>query len=241
MTTVVISQPMLFPWVGMFEQIRLADVYVHYDDVPFSKGSFSNRVQLKSAEGPVWMTIPLEGHHLGQRICDLQPSRSQPWRDRHLQLLQRHYAAAPFRDEMLALVEDVYAARGLSLCETIMESMTRIVRYFALCPEQRVLVASRDLKIDGKGSERVLAIVQALGGTTYVTGHGASRYLAHERFEQAGISVAYLNYQKHPYHQLHGAFTPFVSVLDLIANVGPAGRALIASPAIDWKEFLSHA
>ena len=49
MTTVVISQPMFFPWVGMFEQIALADVYVHYDDVQFSKGSFTNRVQLKTA------------------------------------------------------------------------------------------------------------------------------------------------------------------------------------------------
>ena len=27
---VVISQPMLFPWVGMLEQIMLADVFVHY-------------------------------------------------------------------------------------------------------------------------------------------------------------------------------------------------------------------
>ena len=50
MTVVVISQPMLFPWVGMFEQIRLADVYVHYTDVQFSKGSFVNRVQIKTAD-----------------------------------------------------------------------------------------------------------------------------------------------------------------------------------------------
>ena len=34
---VVISQPMLFPWVGMLEQVRLADSYVHYSDVQFSK------------------------------------------------------------------------------------------------------------------------------------------------------------------------------------------------------------
>jgi hypothetical protein len=40
--TVVISQPMFFPWVGMLEQLKLADTYVHYDDVQFEKGSFSN-------------------------------------------------------------------------------------------------------------------------------------------------------------------------------------------------------
>ncbi len=56
---VVISQPMLFPWAGMFEQIRLADVYVHYPDVQFSKGSFTNRVQVKTAGGSRWLTLPL--------------------------------------------------------------------------------------------------------------------------------------------------------------------------------------
>ena len=42
----VISQPMYFPRVGMLEQIRLADHFVYYDDVQFSRGGFSNRVQL---------------------------------------------------------------------------------------------------------------------------------------------------------------------------------------------------
>ena len=59
MTTVVVSQPMLFPWVGLFEQIRLADVFVHYDDVAFSKGSFFNRVQIKTLEvGSKWFNGP---------------------------------------------------------------------------------------------------------------------------------------------------------------------------------------
>ena len=30
--TLVVSQPMYFPWVGMLEQIRLCDTYVFYDD-----------------------------------------------------------------------------------------------------------------------------------------------------------------------------------------------------------------
>ena len=33
MTNVVISQSMLFPWVGTLEQMLLADVFIHYDDV----------------------------------------------------------------------------------------------------------------------------------------------------------------------------------------------------------------
>ena len=57
---VVISQSMFFPWVGFLEQLKLADVYVFYDDVQFSKGGFTNRAQVKANDGVKWMTVPLQ-------------------------------------------------------------------------------------------------------------------------------------------------------------------------------------
>lgn len=236
MTTVVISQPMLFPWVGMFEQIRLADVYVHFDDVPFSKGSFTNRVQLKTARGTEWMTIPLQDLHLGQLIRDVRASSTRPWRERHLDVLRRHYDEAPFRDEALAIVEEVYGLRDATFCEIVMASMDRVKAYFGLRPDQRVLLSSRDLAIPGKGSDRVLAMVKALGGTRYVSGLGGRNYLDHERFEREGVRVEYMKYERVPYPQRFGPFTPYVSVLDLIANCGREGAAVIRSGTIDWRQ-----
>ena len=66
----VISQPMYFPWVGMFEQVRLCDIFVYYNDVQFSKGSFTNRVQIKAPnnEGFKWLTVPLKDLKLGSLI-----------------------------------------------------------------------------------------------------------------------------------------------------------------------------
>src|SRR5271165_5531971 len=78
---VVISQPMFFPWVGMFEQIRLADVYIHYSDVQFSKGGFVNRVQIKTASGIKWLTVPLEGVSLGQKINQVRIDDRRAWRE----------------------------------------------------------------------------------------------------------------------------------------------------------------
>src|ERR1700722_18634953 len=108
MSTIVISQPTFFPWVGMFEQIRLADVYDHYDDVQFSKGWFTNRVQIKTAAGSKWLTVPLENHRLGQRINETAVDRSHNWRSSHLAFLDQAYKHAPFRTEMLSIAEDVY-------------------------------------------------------------------------------------------------------------------------------------
>src|SRR5207237_6590866 len=107
MSTIVISQPMLFPWVGMLEQLKAADTYVHYDDVQFSKGSFTNRVQVKTAAGVKWLTVPLEDAHLGTLIKDVRVASGRDWRRSQLDLLKQAYRGAA---EMLELVERVYAA-----------------------------------------------------------------------------------------------------------------------------------
>lgn len=240
MTTVVISQPMFFPWVGLFEQIRLADRYIHYDDVQFSKGSFVNRVQIKTAEGPRWLTVPLREVHLGQRIAEVKLDDRKDWRAAHLAQLARCYDAAPFRDDMLALVRGVYAAPHDRLGALAIASLEAATRYFELA-DPGVWRHAADMEVPGAGSPRVLAIVKALGGDRYVTGHGARRYLAHEEFEAAGVSVDYMEYERRPYPQLHGDFDPHVSILDLIANMGREGARFITSGTRHWREFIDAA
>lgn len=233
---VVISQPMLFPWVGMFEQIRLADVYVHYTDVQFSKGSFVNRVQIKTADGFHWLTVPLKNLKLGQAIDEVQVNDAKDWRAGHLDFLAQALRGAPHVREAIALVESVYAEKSSRLAEIAIRSLDAVLAYFGLARPRR-FVRSTELGIGGNGSARVLEIVKKLGGNIYVTGHGAKNYLEHEKFEQARVRVEYMDYRRTPYPQLHGAFNPHVSILDLIANTGRAGIDYIHSQTVHWKEF----
>jgi hypothetical protein len=50
---------MYMPWYGLFEQIRQADIYVHYDDVQVTKNSLLGHVQVKLPTGPHWLTVPV--------------------------------------------------------------------------------------------------------------------------------------------------------------------------------------
>lgn len=235
---VVISQPMLFPWVGMLEQLRLADTFVDYSDVQFSKGSFVNRVQIKTEAGCKWMTVPLQDFHLGQQIDEVRCSRQVPWRHAHHSMLADAYQGARYRDDMLDLVDSVYRQGFEDIGSLSYASTCVLGQYFGLSSDI-AFRRSSELETAGSGSQRVLGIVRELGGTTYVTGHGAVAYLDHELFESAGVRVEYMDYAKIPYPQLHGDFTPFVSALDLVANMGPDGANLIRSDAIYWKEFLN--
>lgn len=236
---IVISQPMFFPWVGMLEQIRLADCYVNYDDVQFSKGSFVNRVQIKTAAGVKWMTVPLRGVSLGQSIAEVAIDNQKNWQHQHLQTLRQSYAAAPFLADMLAVVQEVHGQVSHTIGELSERSLMALCAYFGL-DQGRRFVQIRDLGILGHSSQRVLDIVKRMGGDHYITGLGASKYLDHAIFEDAGVRVEYMAYRKEAYPQLHGEFTPYVSALDLIANAGKEGAKHIASGTIYWREFLNH-
>jgi hypothetical protein len=234
---VVISQPMFFPWVGFFEQIKLCDAYVHYNDVQYSKGGFTNRVQVKSPEGIKWLTVPLKNLKLGQPIKDVEIDNTNDWRTSHKNLLTRCYQDSPYFNEMMELVNNLYTKDWQLLDELSLASLVAVNNYFGLLDDNNITYIS-NLNIQGKSSERVLATCKALHANIYITGHGASQYLDHQIFEQAAIRVEYMNYEKKQYPQHFGEFTPYVSILDLIANMGKDGINWISSSTIYWKDFM---
>jgi hypothetical protein len=234
---VVISQPMYFPWVGMLEQIRLAEVFVRYDDVQFARG-FYNRVQVKTANGTPWITVPTKDYHRGQKLNEMRIDDSRNWRKQHLEMLRQAYSAAPYYEEMLEIVNSVFAQRASTLSEISQFSIMALTKYFDLEVGRQFINSSR-LGIDGSSSQRLHDITLKVGGDIYVTGHGAKNYLDHDLFERSGIGVEYLDYQCLPYPQLHGQFTPYVSALDLVANCGKHGKVYISSNTVSWRNFIS--
>lgn len=54
---VVISQPFYLPWPGLFNQIKMADIFIHYDDAQLPQGrSFCSRVQIRTKDKIGWLS-----------------------------------------------------------------------------------------------------------------------------------------------------------------------------------------
>ena len=226
---------MFLPWVGLFEQVRLADVFVHYDDVQLPQGrSFMARVQIKSAGGVSWLTAPIDRARSGRLINEVVLFNETDWRGKHLKTLRHAYAHAPHFRQMFELAESIYAHPSDNLAEFNAAAVERAAEWLGLSPR---FMRSSQMGVGGASTRRLIDLCKATGSDVYVTGHGARRYLDHERFEAEGISVRYMDYRKVPYPQGHGEFTPFVSVLDAIANCGERTRDLICSSAVDWRDF----
>jgi hypothetical protein len=234
MSAVVISQPMLFPWPGFFEQMALADRYLWLDDVQFSKGSFTNRIQIWHGGTTKWLTIPLMGSGTFLKILELEPRND--FRASHLAFLRQAFAGAPHARTALDIVEEAYA--NSSLCDVLVASAEVPARYLGL-PKRRASLTSL-LGAAGSGSMRVLELVRKVGGTRYLTGHGAAGYLDHEAFEKAGVSVEYMAYSLSEWPRCNQPSTPYLSVLDLIAHAGPMASSYLHPRTVHWQTFLKQ-
>ena len=56
---IAISQPTYIPWIGQFDLIDQADIFVFYDDVQIVKQSWDTRNRIMTSSGIQWLSVPL--------------------------------------------------------------------------------------------------------------------------------------------------------------------------------------
>ncbi len=239
MSSIIITQPMFFPWVGLLEQIKYSDILVIYDDVDYSKGSFVNRVQLKLESKKTWLTVPLSKVKLGDKINEVRIDAKSEWKKKHLSILESAFKDTTYYPEVMGIVNEVHSDISNSLVDVSFKSMIELCNFFDLIKNKEVCFSS-ELNIPGTSSRRVLDVVKYFSADQYITGHGALKYLDHEEFEFNGIDVMYVDYALKKYPQKYGCFDPYVSSLDLMANCGFGGCEYIDPVMVDWKTFMKR-
>jgi hypothetical protein len=224
----VILQPSFVPWRGYFHQIKKADVFVFYDDVQFDKHGWRNRNRIKTSSGTQWLTIPIRSGGVvtnGTPICDVEIAWERGWWTKHMATLEQAYRKASFFERYLPLLEKAYDARPRRLVDLTVPLTLAIASELGI--DHTRFVLSSELGIGGRKTDRLLAILERLGATHYISGPAARDYLEQERFEEAGISLEFMTYEYPEYPQAHPPFDPFVSILDLLFAVGPQAPSYI--------------
>ncbi len=226
MTRLVVLQPGYLPWIGYFDQLQKADVFVHYDDVQYDKHGWRNRNRIRGANGTLWLTVPvIHSGRFGQPICEVKIDDRQPWRKKHLSSIAQAYARAPFLTAIFAPLRDIIEQSWSRLVDLDLAIIQWIAREFGIATP---CYRSSELGIDGDRNERLLNLCSHFKATSYLSGSSARDYLEVDKFAAAGIAVEWHNYAHPIYPQLHGDFMPGLSIVDLIMNVGSrAGAALL--------------
>lgn len=224
--TVVVLQPGYLPWLGFFDQLREADVFVYYDDVQYDKHGWRNRNRVKGPDGqPVWLTVPVRTHGLARpRIDQVEIDGTARWARQHVGTLRHCYARAAHARPYLDELEELLMRPWRRLVDLDIAAVALVCRWLGLARE---VARSSELAVAGEQTGRLVALCRHFGATRYFSGAAARDYLDVSQFACQGIAVEFQDFAHPRYEQLHGAFVPYLSIVDLVLNVGETSRSVL--------------
>jgi len=223
---VAIVQSNYIPWKGYFDLIRAVDEFVFLDDAQFTKRDWRNRNKILTANGPMWLSIPVVTKGKYQQSID-ETEIAEPWAERHWSSIRYNYAKAAHFGEMAAVVKELYDRAALE-AKLSRVNYLMISGICSIIGIKTKLSWSRDYPVQGFKTDRLLSICVASGATHYLSGPAAASYLEIVRFTAAGMTVSYADYSSYPvYPQLHEPFKHDVSILDLLFNTGSAASTFM--------------
>jgi hypothetical protein len=228
---VTIHQPEHLPWLGFFDKVRQADVFVVLDHVQYRRRYFQNRNRVRGSDGPVWLTVPVKvkgRYEQPINEVEIDNEGSPRWARQCWNSLVHCYTRAPYFEAHAAFFAGLYARPWARLAE-LNEAIIRYVLE-ALCIRMTI-VRSSDLGATGRKGDLMLDICRRLGAAAYLSGISGRDYLDPATFREAGIELRFQEFHHPVYRQLHEPFVPCLSVVDLLFTHGPAAGPLLLDPA----------
>jgi len=225
---VVILQPSYIPWRGYFDQIRCADLFIFYDDVQYDKHGWRNRNQIKTSQGKQWLTIPVhsKGVTEGIPIKDVRIDRSKSWHKKHLNALKIAYSKAPFFASYQPWLASVYERADEFLADFTIDTTIELAEILGIT-DTKFIRSSEIPGIKDQKTDRLIQILEHVGASHYLSGPSARDYIEIDKFDEAGISLEFIQYDYPEYPQLHPPYDPFVTILDLLFMVGEEALSYI--------------
>lgn len=229
-----IIQPCFVPWLGYFEQIAIADVFVYMDDVLYTKKDWRNGNQLKSQYGVKDISFPVKKAPHNTLIKDIEISYNTNWEDTLINQLFNWYKKAPFYKEIVDLITPVIYKKYDRLVDLNYNVNNVILNYLDITTP---IFFSSDIerKTDDK-TDRIIEICKNFEDVTILyDGKKAQNFLDVDYMRKHGIKVIFQDYQHIPYTQLWGDFEPYMSIIDLIMNYGKDANKRIVNHHLSDK------
>ncbi len=161
-----------------------------------------------------------------QKIGDVQICHEGRWAKKHLDSLKNAYGKAPYLEDHLNFMEEMFSLKYEKLIDLNLE----IIRYLMshLHIDTKVILLS-ELKIEGRGDQLLIDICRKMGISQFLAQTAARKYVNANLFQEAGIQIKFFKPPSLVYPQLWGTFIPNLSSFDLIFNCGPKAHDILAA------------
>ncbi|WP_010262480.1 WbqC family protein [Treponema primitia] len=220
MKRVAVLQSNYLPWKGYFDIIHDVDIFIFYDDLQYTKNDWRNRNKVVTPNGLKWLTIPV-GTNKHRLVIDVVFTDGK-WQKDHFNKICTCYEKAPFFKTYENFFKEIYLGTSWKYLYELNRYLIKQIACEFLGIKTK-FADSRDFEAHGIKHEKLLNLLISADCTTYVSGPAAKNYIIEEDYKNVGIEIVWKDYSGYPeYPQIGKTFEPYVSIIDLLFNVGPA-------------------
>jgi hypothetical protein len=228
---ITIHQPQYLPWLGYFDKVQKADVFILLDNVQFKKNEWQNRNRIRTPQGWQWLTVPVL-HDFGTKINEIKIDNKKPWREHHLKALELNYCKAHYFEQYFPYFQKALDQSWERLSDVNIHFVRLIIELLGI--KTKVVLSSEYEAVEHK-TMRLVDLCKYFNAETYLSGEGGMAYLDEEQFKRHHINVIVQKYQHpiYPQRWIHKSntegFISHLSVIDLLFNCGPESLAILTA------------
>jgi hypothetical protein len=215
-----IHQPQYMPWLGYFDKIDKADVFVLLDDVQFKKNDWQNRNKIRTAQEWQWLTVPVL-HDFGQKIKDVHINNRESWRHDHLRAIELNYGKAPYFAQYKDFIHTIYEREWYLLSELNIFVIEQVIGFLGITTP---IVRASQYKVTDECTQRLIDLCRCEKADTYLAGADGHKYMDMDSFKKSGINLITQSFDHPEYPQCWGkngnGFISNMAIIDLLMNCG---------------------
>jgi len=213
---VTIHQPDFLPWLGFFDRWKQSDLFIILDDVQFIRRGWQHRDKIKTAQGIKWLSVSVKkkGNYLSQ-LRYIELNNNINWKRQHIELIQRAYGKSKNFLNIFKNLKQIYLKNHILLIDLNMDLLKYCAQELSI---KKPFIFSSTLNIKSVGTQRLVELVNAVGGDKYLTGTGAKEYLEENLFQNKNIKVLWQKFEHPIYNQMYGTFEKKLSIIDYLFN-----------------------
>ena len=140
---VALMQPTFMPWLGYYELLEQADIFVFLDDFQFSRQSWGQRNQLFLSPGRAGIiTLPVQHpKNIAATFLEISPAHTAHWMKKFFTSMSQSYGKAPYFHAVMPLLEEWLKHSYANLADMLTYFICQTAKYIGI--RTHVLCSSR--------------------------------------------------------------------------------------------------
>ncbi|MFK3973030.1 WbqC family protein [Pseudomonas sp. NPDC087358] len=213
---IAMMQPYLFPYLGYFQLIAAADIFVLSDDLQYIRGGWVNRNRILDNNEARMITFPLKRDRsdlaINQRhLCDNFADEA----GRLINVLTHNYSRAPCFAQVMPLLDRLIRFPQHNLALYIEQSVREICAYLHIdTPIHRACDLKMQEPLDKQ--DRVIQTAKMFEATLYINPIGGTALYDPHYFEQHDLALRFLKMDDIAYRQYRRPFVSHLSIIDVL-------------------------